>query len=142
MNNLEGFLNTNYIRLYDSTHLEHLNEEYGSNKYIPGFTIIGSIDGEALCIDQNNAVYRIPFIPLRSDHAKKLETDLEELKKSAGTEMQITDTTYELYGKELHFIKPVVFGGSPTDPANRKYVTQSEHIELCDFWNSKYSELT
>lgn len=38
-------------------------------------------------------------------------------------------------GLEVFEIKPVLLGGSPTDPANKALVTRREHIQLVRYWN-------
>lgn len=38
-------------------------------------------------------------------------------------------------GKQIHEIKPVKFGGSPTDPANKVALTPKEHAQYTAFWN-------
>lgn len=47
----------------------------------------------------------------------------------------------ELRGKEIVEIQPVIFGGHPTDPANKAYLTRSEHIEAVRYWNRMVREL-
>jgi hypothetical protein len=38
-------------------------------------------------------------------------------------------------GKEIIEIKPIIFGGDPTDPANKMVVSRAQHIELVRYWN-------
>jgi hypothetical protein len=38
-------------------------------------------------------------------------------------------------GKEIFEIKPVIVGGSPTDPANKTVLTRAQHIEAVRYWN-------
>ncbi|MDB6016488.1 MAG: hypothetical protein JWR19_977 [Pedosphaera sp.] len=40
-----------------------------------------------------------------------------------------------LAGKEIYEIKPVILGGSPTDPANKTLLTRQQHIEAVRYWN-------
>ena len=44
-------------------------------------------------------------------------------------------------GKEIFEIKPVILGGSPTDPANKVVLTREEHIEAVRYWNRIIAEL-
>jgi RHS repeat-associated protein len=39
-------------------------------------------------------------------------------------------------GKQIHEIKPVKFGGSPTDAANKVPLTQPQHAQYTTFWNN------
>jgi hypothetical protein len=46
-----------------------------------------------------------------------------------------------LAGKEIFEIKPVILGGSPTDPANKTVLTRQQHIEAVRYWNKLISDL-
>jgi hypothetical protein len=41
----------------------------------------------------------------------------------------------DLQGQQIHEVKPVKFGGSPTDPANKVPLPPSEHAKLTTWWN-------
>ena len=38
-------------------------------------------------------------------------------------------------GKEIFEIKPVILGGSPTDPANKTILDREDHVKAVTFWN-------
>lgn len=44
-------------------------------------------------------------------------------------------TNDTLRGKEIFEIKPVILGGSPTDPANKTALTRADHIKAVTYWN-------
>ena len=44
-------------------------------------------------------------------------------------------------GLHLHRIHPILFGGSPTDEKNIKFITRKQHAELAVFWNNKVKEI-
>ena len=46
-----------------------------------------------------------------------------------------------LVGKEIYEIKPVILGGSPTDPANKAIITRQQHIEAVRYWNAIIRDL-
>lgn len=46
-----------------------------------------------------------------------------------------------LAGKEIFEIKPVILGGSPTDPANKTVLTRQQHIEAVRYWNKLIGDL-
>lgn len=127
-----------YVRLYDPAHWDRINKEYKSAEFIPDYKIIGSVDDYALCIGNDKEIYIIPFIPLNKEFSEKYARNIEELQILTESKMIITDDKYDKYGLELHFVTPIIFGGSPADPSNRKYVPQPQHAELCNFWNSTY----
>jgi len=39
-------------------------------------------------------------------------------------------------GLQLHEIKPIKFGGSPTSISNKIALTLAEHIKFTNYWNS------
>lgn len=44
-------------------------------------------------------------------------------------------------GKEILEIKPVIVGGSPTDPANKAVLTREQHIQAVAYWNHVIKQL-
>jgi len=44
-------------------------------------------------------------------------------------------------GKEIFEIKPVILGGSATDPANKAILTRQQHVEAVRYWNRTIREL-
>jgi hypothetical protein len=46
-----------------------------------------------------------------------------------------------LAGNEIYEIKPVILGGSPTDPANKALLTRQQHIEAVRYWNKVIRDL-
>ena len=40
-----------------------------------------------------------------------------------------------LAGNEIFDIKPVILGGSPTDPENKTVLSRQDHIKAVVFWN-------
>ena len=47
----------------------------------------------------------------------------------------------DLVGKEIFEIKPIIFGGSPTDPANKTVLTRDQHIQAVRYWNRVISDI-
>jgi RHS repeat-associated protein len=47
-----------------------------------------------------------------------------------------------LKGLSIHELQPVKFGGSPTDPANKIYLTPQEHAKYTSWWNNFQRGLT
>lgn len=44
-------------------------------------------------------------------------------------------------GKEIFEIKPIILGGSPTDPENKVALTREQHIEAVRYWNKIVRDL-
>ncbi len=47
----------------------------------------------------------------------------------------------QLLGKEIFEIKPVILGGSATDPTNKTVLTREQHIEAVRYWNKIVGDL-
>jgi hypothetical protein len=43
--------------------------------------------------------------------------------------------------REIVEIKPVVLGGSPTDPKNKAVLNRAQHIEYVRYWNAIIRQL-
>lgn len=56
------------------------------------------------------------------------------------TEIRLHDRR-QLAGKEIFEIKPVILGGSPTDPSNKTVLTRQQHIEAVRYWNKIIRDL-
>lgn len=138
MNNLEGFSGDEYLRIYDPEHWDRINREYQSDRFIPGYQIIGSIESEAVCLGPDSVVYLIPFIPMSVEFKEVYRNSLEELKGIMEKELKPASSAYENYGLEVHFVKPIAFGGDPDDKSNVKFIPQPEHARICSFWNQVY----
>jgi hypothetical protein len=52
---------------------------------------------------------------------------------AANRAMHKADPT--LAGKQIHEVKPVKFGGNPTEPANKIPLQPKEHTEITTWWN-------
>ena len=146
----EGFVGSEYIRLYASKKLAELNSAYGVQEFAPGLVIFGSNGrGEAYAFDyrQNpQHVVRVPFIPMDLDYLEVEGSSLAELLLNhADPKPRLFRTRRkpnpELIGKEIHEIMPVVFGGSAVDPRNKVFLEPESYAEYVMWWNRKYQEL-
>lgn len=46
------------------------------------------------------------------------------------------DNPQHLVGMEIFEIKPVILGGSSTDPKNKVFLNRQQHIEAVSYWNN------
>jgi hypothetical protein len=44
-------------------------------------------------------------------------------------------------GMEIFEVRPVILGGSPTDPRNKTALTRKQHIEAVRYWNRIISDM-
>ena len=48
--------------------------------------------------------------------------------------LQYIELTPHLKGLQIHEVHPVKFGGSPTDPANKIYLSPTAHSQYTNFF--------
>ena len=73
-----------------------------------------------------------PIGPFRLLEGDEYET-ARKAANAANDAMHKADPS--LQGLDIHEIQPVKFGGSPTDPANKIYLSRSVHSQYTVFWN-------
>jgi len=134
----EGPVGSEYLRLFPLDELTAMNHAYRANDFTPGVTLFGSnVAGYAFAFDlrAQMSIVRTPFIPLHFDYLEPQAKNLAELIESllATGETEPVDWTRlidrEGVGLELHEVKPIIFGGDPSDRNNRRWVTPRVHAE-------------
>ena len=136
----EGWLAGDYVRIYASNDRKDVAELYGFNEFLPGYELWGSWGCDALCLAHDSKLYRIPWIPLSQTHRQEAYVSVEAL-DSALVNLHEALPAYEHYNREIHFVTPIVFGGSPADDANIAMVDRVAHAQICRYWNGVYSRL-
>jgi len=118
--------------------IEPFNNEYRVQTLAPGLILIGS-DGstEAFGFDLRSShrpVVQIPFVGMNWKYMNLVATGFGEWQamlvprkdRDSHPEMQLAE------------VNPVLFGGDPTDPANRAWLTRGQHFEYVHFWNDVF----
>ena len=136
----EGWLGDEYVRLYAESARRHIASLYAFYEFLPGYELWGSWGLDALCFAPDAKLYRIPWIPLSESHRQEAYPSVAALQASLPSLHEATPA-YDHFGKEVHFTKPVVFGGSPDGGANIVMVDQATHAQLCLYWNRVYARL-
>jgi hypothetical protein len=136
----EGWLLDEYVRFYAESARLEIALLYAFHEFLPGYELWGSWGLDALCLGLDSKLYRIPWIPLSEAHRQEVYPSVEALQTVLASIHEAT-SAYEHFGKEVHFITPIVFGGSPEDEANMVMVDQSTHAQLCVYWNRTYARL-
>jgi hypothetical protein len=136
----EGWLGDEYVRVYAETAREEIASLYAFHEFLPEYRLWGSWGCDALCLAPDTKLYRIPWIPLSEAHRQEAYPSLEAFHSTLATLHRATPE-YEHFRKEIHFTKPIVFGGNPADSANIAMVDQASHAELCVYWNRVYARL-
>lgn len=131
----EGWHNDNYLILLDETESKEWESTYELEERLPGYHLIGLFDwDDFIVIDSSNgSVYRVPTVPV-----------IEERKEEWNglSEIQSLEADERLTGKIKWYIKPLIFGGSPTDEENLNWVSHDDHSNLVRYWNDQYTELS
>lgn len=148
MNGGEGYIGEAYMRLYPGERLQSLNELMNTTLYAPGLFVFGSnASGIAWGFNIHKhpaTIVQIPFIPMlwryAHDYGISFEAFVLQLshRRTMGFPRPVNRA---LIGKEVHAIKPVVFGGDPKDPENLVPLEPEEYARQVAYWNGKYREL-
>lgn len=74
-----GIIGENYINLYSGAEILKLNKEYSVSEFLPQQLLIGTINDEALVIDENSNYYIVPFIGMSKKNCIKIATNFNDL---------------------------------------------------------------
>lgn len=144
----EGFIGGAFLRLYCLAFVRDLNPAYQVERFAPGLVIFATDGGgEAYAFDVRATppqIVQVPLIPLDLKYAKPMGRTF-----TAFLDHLIADHPVEtpptinpmLLGVEVHYIKPIIFGGSSTDRANMALLPSKKHAEYAVFWNNLYYNL-
>src|SRR6185436_16326290 len=125
----EGWLGDAYVRIYPDDDRVRIANLYGFEAFLPRYVPLGSWGLDALCLGPDGRLYLIPWIPLNESHRKEHYPSVAALEAELSSLREATPD-YEHFGKETHFVTPIVFGGSPTDADNLKMIGQQPHAEV------------
>ena len=105
--------------------------------------------GDGFAFDTRTSPYRImqvPFVGIsRADefHVAGSFTELlmRKREKLGHSSERPPRSELALRGKEIFEIKPIILGGSPTDPENKMALTRDQHMEVVRYWNKVVNDL-
>lgn len=135
---IEGWLDEEYIRVYASSDRQRISEIYGFGVFLPDYTPLGSVGLDALCLAPDGKLYLIPWVPLDEDQRIEQYDGMSGFMDDIAKIDQASES-YEYYGKELHLVTPIVFGGEPDQETH--LIDQDAHAEICSFWNKTYARI-
>ena len=151
----EGFVGEQFVRFYSVDEVLLVRHVLGEVNLAGDLVIVGSNGaGEALAYDYRESAPRlvmVGFIPLDYKFIKVLAGTLSEYLQDGrpsearkgsflGQTARARTPVPGLIGKEIHHIKPIIFGGDPVDPQNKQAVTLSEYMPLVVWWNRLYRD--
>jgi hypothetical protein len=127
----DGWYNDDYYVLYEDQEEARLaTARYRLQDYLPAYSIVGlkGWDDFILC-DLQSIYYTVPTVPLIREDLKPFSFPAEPLKL-------VGDQRFA--GRIKWYIKPIVFGGSPTQEENLAWLSHDQHAEVVIFWNKTY----
>lgn len=137
----EGYLGESFIRIYSIEQVLYLDANCGVQDWCPGHLIIGSNGaGAAFLLAPDGGVVELPFIPMLLGDAERRADSVARFLCRDAASPHAPDSRFA--GKEIHEIQPLVFGGDPTDFANKLALTLQEYAPLVLWWNRLYRELS
>jgi hypothetical protein len=136
----EGWLGEDYVRIFAETDRARIARLYAFGAHLPDYEPWGSWGLDSLCLGHDGKLYLIPWIPLDESHRKERYASIAAFDADLAVLHEAT-TAYEHFGKEIHFVTPIIFGGSPKDPENLKMIDQKAHAEVSCFWNQTYARI-
>jgi hypothetical protein len=146
----DGFIGDKYFILWRAEELSTFNDGYEVSKYAPGLLMFGSNGGgDGFAFDTRTSSYRVmqvPFVGMSAADefhvAASFNGLLEQMRKQmAHSSERPPKSDPTLRGKEIFEIKPIVLGGSATDPENKVALTRGQHMEVVRYWNRVISDL-
>ena len=76
-----------------------------------------------------------PFRLLKKDEYKAVRDEADKANR------KIHDQDPSIKDMDLHEIKPVKYGGDPTDISNKIALTRKDHLEYSKFWDRQQKEI-
>lgn len=130
---IEGWIGDDYLVFFDpQQEVGVATAEYGVSDALPGYAVVGLRGWDDLVLSQEaGGVYTVPAVPIDPTWLEAYELPNPELLRA--------DTRF--VGLVKWYVKPLVFGGSPTANENVAWVSHAKHRELVRYWNSMYRKL-
>lgn len=127
----EGWQNDDYLILLSEYESASAMAAYDFDRFIPGYRLIGFKGwDEFIVIGPSNDLHVVPTVPLDASQAVPYVLPQEI---SLQPDSRFTD-------KIKWYLKPLVFGGSPTDNANVEWISHAQHTEVVRWWNERYQQ--
>lgn len=125
----EGWQSDDYLILLTQDESANAMPAYGFDQYLPGYTLVG-LRGwdDFIVIDRAGVMLTLPTVPLDASNALPF----------ALPEQISLENDNRFTGKIKWYLKPLVFGGDPTDKTNVAWISHEQHAELVRWWNEQY----
>lgn len=125
----EGWLNDDYLVLFSEAESAIAAENYKLHQHLPGLALVGLCGwDDFIVINPNGAMLTLPTVPMNPKQAASFSLP----------EQLALEPDSRFANKVKWYVKPLVFGGDPDDPANLAWVSHEQHAELVVWWNDQY----
>jgi hypothetical protein len=126
----EGWIGDDYLILFDESEIATTDKLYAVSEMLPGYHALGLRGWDDFIVrDSQGTIYSLPTIPL--DPRYLVSYIVPELPKNFSPDPRFI-------GRIKWYVKPIVFGGDPTQKENTTWVSLEEHARLVRWWNDLY----
>ena len=130
----EGWHNDDYLILFEGGEIEQKEQEYRLDHLLPDHRLLGLIGWDDFLVMESASqkLYRIPIIPISSQHRKEWPHSVDSTALKPDERFQ---------GKVKWYVKPIVFGGDPNPGENMTWISHGDHVQAVKYWNDMYSHV-
>ena len=126
----EGWNSDDYLILFDEEEINAASESYSISTLLPGYEIVGLRGWDDFIVrDLNEQFFTVPTVPADAKYLASFQ--LPESRRELRTEER-------LLGKIKWYVKPIAFGGEPSQGENLIWVNHEQHAQLVRYWNDAY----
>ncbi len=125
----EGWQNDDYLILLAEDESAKAMTAYDFGRFIPGYLLVG-LKGwdEFIVVGPSGGLHVVPTVPLDASQAVPYVLPQPI---SLQADSRFTN-------KIKWYLKPLFFGGSPTDDGNVAWISHARHTEVVRWWNEQY----
>ncbi|PRA32872.1 hypothetical protein [Pseudomonas poae] len=125
----EGWQHDDYLIVFTQQESVAAMSAYRFDHYLPGYTLLGLKNwDDFIVINASGVMLTVPTVPLDGSYAAPFELPA-----------QISlEADPRFSGKIKWQLKPLAFGGDPTDDTNLAWISHEQHAELVVWWNAQY----
>jgi hypothetical protein len=126
----EGWLDDDYLILFDETEVASATDRYAISQLFPGYQVLGLRGWDDFILrDSEGRTYSLPTVPMDPEYISPFPVPGTGVKLAA-------DPSFS--GRIKWYVTPIVFGGDPSGEKNLTWVSHEQHAQLVRWWNDKY----
>lgn len=142
----EGFVGESYLALWPIDRIKELNDLLETATFAPGLTVFGTDGGEeAFAVDRTTSpptIVTVPLVGLGHVPATPVAEDLAGLlQRLGGSAISAMPDASPTRGNIAWTVQPLLFGGHPSNPENKRMVPLVDALKMAAWWNHRVHEL-